>query len=317
MKAYLTIALAAALGLCPAAASAQGSAIKRLAEKLSVSSVDEAPEAPAEEAAAEGEAPQAAPAGGEPVIAEAGDETAALERPAEEEGELVPTIGLPMETDGKSKKGESQINLGKESEEQGQVANLFADPNVLKLIGDKPRFIYNAEGRPDPMVFPPIRNAAIYSELSIQAEALEKENKLTEALVLYDRILSLNDRRFTPPIREKVAQLHAALGNERAAAEVQLASANIAPELPEWVRENTSGVLLDSNQSMCLVGDFLLKAGDAIPTYPNVKVTSIEREKVVFEVSETKFDVDVKGYDEWGAAEKPTAPKRRARRTSR
>lgn len=213
----------------------------------------------------------------------------------EQEGSLLSTIGLPMLGEGK-KKNQTQINLGLESEEPKTLESIFSDPEVKSMLGESPRFVYNANDRPDPMIFPPVRNAAIYMELSKEAEQLIADGKYRDALGVYQKILDLKDRRFILDTKNKIATLSAEIG--------AIAAANTAMslepiyELPEWVRENTNGILLDPKKPMCLVGDYLLKQGDPVPNYPEVKVASIEKERVTYRVANQSFEVPVKGYEE-------------------
>lgn len=264
--------------------------------------------APAEATAPAAEPTDSAPAEVSNEEAPALPETASLERPEPAaEGALLPaqeTVGLPMDEEGKQSKGKTKINLGKESEENGGVKNLFQDPAVLQMIGEKPRFIYNADQRPDPMVFPPVRNAAIYAELSLQAEALIRDNKFEEAAVVYAKIVDLKDRRYIAEAKQKISEIQVALGAEQAQRNQTQVASNQPVELPDWIRENTSGVLFDKAVPMCLVGDFLLKPGDPIPSYPEVRVLSIAKEKVTYQIASQDFPVDVKGYDDWGKADK-------------
>ena len=51
---------------------------------------------------------------------------------------------------------ETPAELGREADDEGAVLNLFEDPEIRKLLGENPRFIYNASERPDPMIFPPV-----------------------------------------------------------------------------------------------------------------------------------------------------------------
>jgi len=188
----------------------------------------------------------------------------------------------------------TDINLGKESDEPSSTRRLFEDPNVLRLLGDHPRFIYDAESRPDPMIFPPVRNAAIYTELSLEADKFVREGKLAAALENYKKIMDLHDRRFIVEVRNKIADLQASLYMQ---SDIPMEEA-VKAELPMWVSDNTRGVLFDALQPMCLVGDFLLRVGDAVPNFPGVRVAAIDKQLVIFEVAEAKFAIDVVGYDE-------------------
>lgn len=206
-----------------------------------------------------------------------------------------PKIGLPMATD--SRRGsKGQINLGKEADEKGAARDLFTNPEVLRMLGQNPRFIYTAESLSDPMVFPPVRNAAIYAELTIQAESFITEEKPRDAIKSYRKILALNDSRFIVEAREKINDLNAQIGAEMTAL---TEGDELNLNLPSWVRDNTNGILYAKDSPMCLVGDYLLGIGDFVPNHPAVKVAEIHKEKVIFQISDRNFDVEVKGYEVW------------------
>ena len=62
-------------------------------------------------------------------------------------------------------------------------------------------------------------------------------------------------------------------------------------ELPDWVRDNTTGVIVSDAENLCLVGESLLKVGDAVPNYPDVHVASIAGQGVTYQVKQKSFDV--------------------------
>jgi hypothetical protein len=203
------------------------------------------------------------------------------------------TIGVAA---GGGRRGQVQINLGKESHDSGELPNLFENPEVLRLLGDKPRFVYTSVRTPDPMVFPPVRNAAIYAELSLEAQNLIKRGQLEEAQERYRRILDLDDRRYTLEMRRKIEELNRRIGHERM---VLAGETPVDVELPQWVRANTRGILYEENDPMALVGDFTLRVGDVLPNFPDVKIESITKRAVRFRVSDKKsFNVEVKGLPE-------------------
>jgi hypothetical protein len=202
------------------------------------------------------------------------------------------TIGLPQ-AGGQRSRGEANINLGKESDDVGSVINLFDDPEVRRMLGDNPRFIYGALQSPDPMIFPPVRNAAIYSELTQQADRLIKQNKLAEAQELYKRILDLDDKRYMLEMRNKIAQLNNRMGAARMVLDDEMI---LDVKLPQWVRVNTRGILYDETDPMVLVGDYTLHVGDPIPSHPEVRVESVGKRTVSYRVSDREsFNVAVKG----------------------
>jgi hypothetical protein len=203
------------------------------------------------------------------------------------------TIGVAT---GGGRRGQVQINLGKESQDTGVLTNLFEDPNVLRLLGDEPRFVYRAVNMPDPMLFPPVRNAAIYAELTLEAQNLIERGQLEEAQERYVRILELDDRRYNLEMRNKIEQLNRRIGRERVAIQ-----GNVEPEvrLPPWVRQNSRGILYEENDPMALVGDFVLRVGDVVPSFPDVKIESISKHSIRYNVAGRRsFNVEVKGLPE-------------------
>lgn len=204
------------------------------------------------------------------------------------------TIGLPQA--GRGRRGDENINLGRESDDDGTVVNLFDDPEVRRMLGDNPRFIYGALTSPDPMVFPPVRNAAIYSELTMEAERLIKQGKLEEAQQRYKRILDLNDKRYMLEMRNKIAQLNNRIGR---ASMVLDDEPLIEVKLPQWIRVNTRGILFDEADPMVLVGDYTLHVGDPVPSHPEVRVEAVTKRTVTYRVADRKsFNVAVKGFQE-------------------
>jgi hypothetical protein len=204
------------------------------------------------------------------------------------------TIGVAT---GGGRRGQIQINLGKESHDTGDLPpNLFENPEVLRLLGDDPRFIYTAVRTPDPMVFPPVRNAAIYAELTLEAQNLISRGELEEAQERYHRILELDDRRYTLEMRRKIEDLNRRIGRQRIILEGR---AEPEARLPQWVRANTRGILYEENDPMALVGDFTLRVGDVLPNFPDVKVEAISKQTVRFRVADRQsFNVAVKGLPE-------------------
>jgi len=186
--------------------------------------------------------------------------------------------------------GESAIDLGRESDEPISIRELFNDPNFLRLLGEKPRFVYRAEDKPDPMVFPPVRNQAIFQELWAESEELKKAGRWEEALQKYHQILDMNDERFIVQTRSAIAEARRVLG-----VIVTPPDPTLNVELPDWVRNNARGVLFDERNPMCLVGESLLAVGDYVPGFADVTIVRIEKQTIVFSVLEREFPVEVSG----------------------
>lgn len=207
------------------------------------------------------------------------------------------TIGLPQarERSRGSRGNASEINFGKEYEEVGSVRDLFTDAEALRMLGDNPRFVYASISAPDPMIFPPVRNAAMYTELTYDAEALIEAGEFGKAVRLYKMVLDLGDPRYSAEMRNEIAKLNAEIG---ATAVVLEASDLDDVQLPTWISENTNGVLYAKDDPMCLIGDFLLHVGDELPNYPQVKVTRVGKQSVTFQVAGRKeFEIEVKGVE--------------------
>lgn len=220
---------------------------------------------------------------------------------ASESSSLIPpeggTIGLPQVRErSRGRRGNtSDINFGKEYQETGSVRDLFTDAEVLRMLGDNPRFVYASINTPDPMIFPPVRNAAMYIELTYDAEALLEAGEFGKAVKLYRKVLALGDPRYSAEMRNKIAKLNAEIG----ASAVALEAPDLDDiQLPTWISDNTNGVLYTEDDPMCLIGDFLLHVGDELPNYPQVKVTRVGKQSVTFQVAGRKeFEIEVKGIE--------------------
>lgn len=238
-------------------------------------------------------APAAVPNEGQPTVVGSETQMAALNAPngfPVVQPNAAPATGLAMEG-----KGDTLIDLGRESEEDATSAtDLFKNPEMLRLLGDAPRFVYDPAGKQDPMLVPWVRNAAIYSELSTKAEELISAGDIDGAVAVFNRIVAMGDPRFSAAVQARLAELNA----QRQSAAIQLAQAGAAAEakieLPNWVVENTTGVIVSPGEEMALVGDHMLKVGDALPNYPEVQVAGIQVDKVTYTVQDKAFEVELK-----------------------
>jgi hypothetical protein len=189
-----------------------------------------------------------------------------------------------------------QLDLGQESEDEGATSatNLINKPDIRRLMGDNPRFVYDPKGLQDPMLVPWVRNAAIFQELSARAEASLKANELDNAADLFKRILDLNDVRFYSLAVSKLNEI-AGLKNERAlsALSAQNAAYDVPAELPSWVTENTTAVIVSPSEEICLVGEYTLSVGDSLPNYPEIKVAGIDRDMVRYQIKSKTYEVEL------------------------
>jgi hypothetical protein len=205
------------------------------------------------------------------------------------------TPGAPEDDSAYNRFGK-QLDLGLESEDQGALSatNLLNNPDIARLLGDNPRFTYKATGLQDPMLVPWARNAAIFTEMSAKAEAGLQANDLNQAADCYKRILDLNDVRFHSMALAKLNEI-ASLKNERALSALSASNEAIETpvDLPGWVLENTTAVILSPSQDLCMVGEYMLSVGDTLPNYPEISVSGIERDKVHYRIKSKTFEVEL------------------------
>ena len=201
-----------------------------------------------------------------------------------------------------------RTEMGREADEDLQdPRNLFeSEATQTALLGDTPDFVYFPEGV-DPMIIPWVREQIVVDE------------KLGDARELVDRARRDRDKDAAQRALEIVQELEenypeaASRNNIR---EVRRAAENImaqdfssgpvtrqptvAPEpeveLPPWIKLNTRGVLLDRDnpsESLALVGNFIVKAGEPIERFPAVTVKEILPQQVIYEYQGVDFLVQV------------------------
>lgn len=219
--------------------------------------------------------------------------------------------------------GESTLDLGSELDEPEAIPDIFKDENNRRLLGDNPKFLYDANDRPDPMVFPPMRRAAIAKHLFEEVELILKESKTSPrgsanpelartVFPLLEQIKDLGDERFVALAETKIQEVNTALNVGSATTSVVVDGTGSSegempaaePVLPDWIRGNTKALVAMSNNPMCLIGDEAVRLGEQVPKYEQVVVVSIEDNKVVFEVSNAskskRFDVELEPYESAG-----------------
>lgn len=227
---------------------------------------------------------------------------------------------------------ESTIFLGKESDPDPGAPDLFSGDKFKQYLGENPRFVYDALALPDPMIFPPVRNAAKYQELTSQiAELLASSNyntwqegwqggkdegeidvaKVREARDLWGRILDMNDARFNQLADRGRAELDAGIreyvrvkGMEPTPGPDPLVTPTPAPaELPEEVAVNTQGLIAHATDPLALVGDLLIRRGEEVPGYQGVVVEDVQPGIVIYRVTTSEgltdtFPVEVRTVEE-------------------
>ena len=196
---------------------------------------------------------------------------------------------------GLATEGGSSFDLGLESDENQALfaTDLFKKTEVRRMLGDEPRFIYDPADRPDPMLLPWVRNAAIYNELSNEAALLTENEQFEQAIALYQRIQQLGEPQYTFEANQKLTEI--AMMQQGLADEVLLAfqSGVVNIELPPWINNNTNGVILSEDYDLCLVGEYVLREGDTLPNHPDVIVAAINDRQVTYRIQHESFEVEL------------------------
>jgi hypothetical protein len=202
-----------------------------------------------------------------------------------------PTKGSSMEAYGAVPKA---VDLGKESEEPALPKTLFkTKDDVRKLLGDEPRFVYNPQRLPDPMIIPWVRREVIVREILELAREKLKEGKLKEAKQSLEQALKeYPESRYINEVRGELERIQKMLAGGYGPEGVR------TPQvvLPQWVASHTAGVIVDQGnpaQSVVLVGDAILRVGDKVPNYEEVVVDDIKQKEVIFRYQGRKFPVGV------------------------
>lgn len=174
-----------------------------------------------------------------------------------------------------------------------------SESDIQRIFGDRPRFIYFPEGV-DPMIIPWVR-ARIASEEMWQEASLARANRD------FDKAISLlRELRERFPATEAGGRAPAEINRvlrEREEAnrpvvaeqpDLPTAPEAVDPVLPDWVRNNTSGVMLGATPRVIVGNDFLTE-GDPVPRYASVRVKSIRDSEVVYVYQDREFTVEVVG----------------------
>jgi hypothetical protein len=243
------------------------------------------------------------------------------------------------------------LNFGLEAEEGG-AKDLFKEEQFVKMLGADPQFIYAAAGVADPMIFPPIRNEAIRNELWGRHEQLLQQAGLDpkrlgksetgrepepgqfnsalvmDAIGLLDQILNrvgdgLVGVTLVSQQKGMLEDLVQAPGLETGPTPPEGPAPTPVPEdpceLPGEIKSNLNGIVASGDQNaLCLIGDYMVRLGETVPDYDNVRVVEINPGEVKFEVSGSCITavegVALKPNEESGFFGEGKGGRRRARR---
>lgn len=179
--------------------------------------------------------------------------------------------------------------------------NLFdSDERIQDIFGDTPRFIYFPEGV-DPMIIPWVRERIVAEELFEEARVATANQDWERALGILAEIReNYPNTEHGQRAPAELARVQGLRDAERApTTETAEPDLPVAPEaqqvvLPNWIAQNTNGVML-SEDPIVIVGNDFLRIGDRVPRYSSVIVKAISESEVVYEFQNQDFAVEVVG----------------------
>ncbi|MBX3730156.1 MAG: hypothetical protein KF858_13315 [Candidatus Sumerlaeia bacterium] len=203
-----------------------------------------------------------------------------------------------------------RARLTREADEDPTNPNaIFASREAREaLLGQTPAFVYIPVGM-DPMIIPWIREQIVVREKLEDAERLLQEARNTRnaspaqtaLAVVRELQASYPDSERSADMGRLAQQIEEFLTSPIDAPPDDFTGPGVEPPppLPEWIRRNTLGVVLDREypaESVVLVGDFILRRGDRIERFPTVVVKDILPQQVVFEYQGVEHGIQVQPY---------------------
>lgn len=200
------------------------------------------------------------------------------------------------------------MQLGKESDEPAVIAGVLNTPEGKSILQANPPFIYVPSGA-DPLIIPWVRDQVIFQEKLDEASKLLAEGKATRKVDVLKKALETIATVPTPPDQQSttaLATLRNDIGKEIRTLETVASTGDtttvtaptpVVVTLPEPVRATTNGVIVDRenpNESMVVVGDYMLRPGQTVPRFPAVRVKSISKQSVIYEFRGKEFVVNVR-----------------------
>lgn len=175
------------------------------------------------------------------------------------------------------------------------------------FLGAAPDFVYIPAGV-DPMIIPWIREQIVVSERVQDAQrifntarnARDKDQARQAQRILEELREEFPEATDTPDINRLYETVVLFIEtDDQPGIQVTGPPRERAPELPPWVINNTRGIIYDLEQpdnSLALVGDFIISPGGEVDSFPAVRILEIRPEQVIFEYQETQFVIPVQAY---------------------
>ncbi|MCC7392764.1 hypothetical protein IT571_10455 [Candidatus Sumerlaeota bacterium] len=182
-------------------------------------------------------------------------------------------------------------------EDLAKPKSIFDSQSAIDRIFQKtkPAFIYFPEGA-DPMIIPWERERVIAQERFEEATSAVANKDYKKAIdtlkEIREKYPNTEEGQKAPAEIEKINALMLAEAPSGISEPVPVIETK--QNLPEWVRKNTSAVLITETPTV-MVGNDFLREGDAVPRYAGVKVKSISDSEVVYTYLNQEFPVQVEG----------------------
>jgi hypothetical protein len=188
--------------------------------------------------------------------------------------------------------GGPKTDIGKEMEEPKSPIKLFqSEQDIERLLGTKPRFVYDPKDYPDPMIIPWIRRDVLVREILDVARKQAAKGNFAAAKELLTRALKdYPDSRHITAVQDEIKKIE-----EMERKGITGVGQQEVVLLPSWVASHTNGILWSEEKPLVLVGDVLLSEGDEVPRYVGVTVKKINKQEVEFSFKGRTFPVAVRG----------------------
>lgn len=194
-----------------------------------------------------------------------------------------------------------EARIGREIDEGKNREVLFGDPKrIAQLLGEDPRFVYIPAGG-DPMIVPWIRERVMALEILDEAKSLYKQRQLQAALQKVKTVIeSYSGTDAAKEARELSQKIEKELATD-------VAGGNNTPipkpedqglPLPPWIQNNTRGVAFNETSptdSIVLVGDFALRPGETVPSFPGITIKEVAKGTVTYDYQGSLHKVQVEG----------------------
>lgn len=210
----------------------------------------------------------------------------------------------------------SSAQLRRESDEDlTNPRDVFSNEALRQeYLGNQPDYVYIPEGV-DPMIIPWIRNQIVAGELMQDArDAFSRAQETGDVLAAQSIVRNLEEISTKYPDAPQIADAQSLVeeisnwilgmqpkddGSDDNKGPEIVEPAPITPNLPlpSWVKDNTTGVIVDTENpedSVVLVGDFILREGESlVDRYAGVSVKEIAAQQVIYEYNNREHAVIV------------------------